>query len=212
APSPAPLFRRFSDFVLRRSPKPIQKGPSAFEMACGSRWDAGYLDALNWPVRSEQSQLVQSMITHGARLNAKDKDGLTPLHWATCTGRPETVQVLVEHGATINNISAECGLSPLELACLKSPDSVRLLLEHGANTNEQTRDGLRTALHCAVMMASAAPSLNDYKRTTEIIRQLLAHGANPNIRDSKGRTAGEAAQWEDCPELVPLLRKAEGKM
>jgi hypothetical protein len=207
-PPPESAFQRFWDYVRHRSSPPAKAGPTAFEMACGSRWDASYKDSVNWPKRPEWPQLVEVMLQHGANLNVPDKDGLTPLHWAAVTGRPETIRVLVDHGAAINKVSTVCDMTPLQLACIKSPESVRLLLDHGANVNEQTQDGFRTALQCAVVVASGAPTLDDYKKDTKVIQQLLAHGANPDTHNAKGRTAIETAQLEGCPELVPLLKQA----
>ncbi len=43
--------------------------------------------------------VARILLTHGADVNSKNENGLTPLHLASQLGFTELIRVLVEHGA-----------------------------------------------------------------------------------------------------------------
>jgi hypothetical protein len=85
-----------------------------------------------------------------------------------------------------------------------------LLARHGANVNAADKQTKRSALHTAAL----------YGRS-DIVRWLLAHGADPLAMNSDGKTprdlaeesAGEERSWA-CPKeglaiVIPMLEEAE---
>jgi len=51
----------------------------------------------------------------------------------------------------------------------------------------------------------------DEKYQIELAELMLAHGADPTIKDVDGRTPVDVAQKEENPELAAFLRKAAEK-
>ncbi|CAI6097695.1 unnamed protein product [Clonostachys chloroleuca] len=114
---------------------------------------------------------VTYLLSHGADIEAKNKDGQTPLLCAISTQHPNgfwkelTIKRLLDHGANPNFIT-ESGAS-----CLAEADSaevLKLLLEHGADI-------------------SATPGLMEpalKKMDADMVEVLLNAGVNPNYHDS----------------------------
>jgi ankyrin repeat protein len=64
----------------------------------------------------------------------------------------------------------------------------------------------------AAMSGLALVSKNSaYEPDKDIIKQLLDHGANPNLADKAGTTSLELAQTYQRPDLFILLKRAGGR-
>eukprot|EP00026_Physarum_polycephalum_P017727 Phypoly_transcript_19050.p1 GENE.Phypoly_transcript_19050~~Phypoly_transcript_19050.p1 ORF type:complete len:135 (+),score=22.87 Phypoly_transcript_19050:77-481(+) len=77
--------------------------------------DATGETALHWAARTGMISTVELLLSHGAKVNAKDTSGETPLHKAAWRNQTETVEVLIEHGASIDETSKD-GKKPYDLA------------------------------------------------------------------------------------------------
>lgn len=156
--------------------------------------------------------------------------GLTALLLASRDGHLEAVQALVEGGANVNQVSASEQSSPMVIAIANGHYTVgKYLLDRGANPNIANLDGL-TPLYATVNMRYApvswAPNpVTDQEKvdSLDLIRALLAKGANPNARltrklwfsptshntgwvDSAGSTAfWRAAQSSDIEAMKILV-------
>lgn len=85
---------------------------------------------------SDQCDVVQELVQHGANINAKKEDGFTPLMVACLNNSKSTVQFLLQKKAQINCKNGS-GLTALMLARAKGyNDIVRLLLGNGASIDE----------------------------------------------------------------------------
>ena len=119
----------------------------------------------------------------------------TALLFAARVGDVASVRHLLEAGADVNTTSAD-GMSALVLATVRGwPAVAQVLLEHGADPNA---DGAGyTALHWAAgsweteLTANSITPLRDHEWARlagltegklELVRALLAHGADPNAR------------------------------
>jgi tankyrase len=69
-------------------------------------------------------------------------------------------------------------------------DAVLLLIRAGANLNAQSKKGYTPLINCA---------------EPEVARVLLAHGADPSIRDADGKTALELARQYGMKEKEAVL-------
>jgi uncharacterized protein len=101
------------------------------------------------------------------------RGGATPLLFAVRVGDVESARLLLKAGADANDAQPD-GVTALVLAAHSGNGSVAaLLLDRGADPD--ALDAGYTALHAAVLRSDAS-----------LVKALLAHGANPNLRMTKG--------------------------
>jgi hypothetical protein len=125
--------------------------------------------------------------TEGQGLELGNCYGMTALHCAAVWGHTEIVEYLVSQGANATARDVD-GMTPLMDACMEGRlGAARVLVPHVGveGLQEQDKEGW-TALHFASRSGHA-----------EVMRFLLVSGANPRIRDTKGRTAAALAEEED---------------
>ncbi len=107
------------------------------------------------------------------RADVAPKGGSTPLLFAARSGDFESAKLLVSAGANVNDAAPD-GNSALVVAAYSGQRQVAaFLLDKDARPN--AADGGYAALHVAILRGDL-----------ELVRALLAHGANPNIRLTKG--------------------------
>jgi ankyrin repeat protein len=151
-------------------------------------------------------------------------NGVTPLLFAARVGDLESARILLQAGADVNETGND-GLSALTVATVRANVPLaKYLLERGANPN---LDGAGyTALHWAAGtweseltvrsitvhrpgVWETAAGLRDGK--LELVRALLAHGADPNARMRTGPFRLGTTKSPDRPELegaTPLILAA----
>jgi ankyrin repeat protein len=163
--------------------------------AARADWDR-YGASIDRVRRTLAAQMVRLLIAHGADIEARDKEGLTPLHCAAYQGHREIVEFLLAAGVDVNaravrdpepnSISREnptpddgfaTGVTPLHAAAVSGdPCVVEVLLAHGAKIQATNESGA-TPLHCAVQEAKLG-----------VVELLIAKGADVNVEDRGGAT------------------------
>jgi uncharacterized protein len=73
----------------------------------------------------------------------------------------------------------------------RSPTAVTTLIEHGANVNQACRRNGSTPLHRAATQTGAPGTAGKRQAAGEIIRILLAAGADPTIKNKLGKTPAD---------------------
>lgn len=136
--------------------------------------------------------IARELLTHGARLDARDALGRTPLHVALANGKVQAAELLLEHGA---EDELQALLFDLADEQALDPDSIALLKSRGADLNATDPDG-RAPLHRAVAAANL-----------KLAKQLISAGADVNLTDGSGKTALDIAQEQDEPTLETLLEQ-----
>lgn len=128
---------------------------------------------------------VKLVLEKGEDFNAKDDEGFTPLMAAAEVGAIEIMQLLLDRGAEVN-VTNEHGGTPLAGAVNSGTwEVVKLLLDKGAS----------------VELGEPSPLLiNKFSRDPQILKALLEHGANPNVKTETGET----------PLLMAVSRGDEG--
>jgi ankyrin repeat protein len=146
--------------------------------------------------------------------------GLSPLLYAARDGRLESAKLLVDAGAQIEQKDPN-GITPLLMSITNNHMNVaRFLIERGADINVIDWYG-RTPLWAAVetrnMDVDNASFENgvDREPALDLIKVLLARGANPNARTKEAppirrqmlRTTG-TLEWVDFTGQTPFLAAA----
>ncbi|XP_046748663.1 ankyrin repeat and sterile alpha motif domain-containing protein 1B-like isoform X3 [Diprion similis] len=145
--------------------------------------------------RAKRSGPLASL-RRGPGANVQDASGYSALHHAALNGHRDVVKILLQYEASTNVVDTK-GSSPLHLAAWAGDaEIVRLILCQGPsvpNVNLATKDN-ETALHCAAQYGH-----------TEVVTQLLQHGCDPSIRNSRGESALDLAAQYGRLETVELL-------
>jgi ankyrin repeat protein len=154
--------------------------------------------ALMWAASQRHADVTKMLIDAGAEVHARSRvypqtvvgeqtqrfgreelnytvlrGGSTPLLFAARSGDAASARLLLAAGANANDAMPE-GMSALVLSAHSGQTSVAtLLLEKGADPN--AAEAGYTALHAAVLRSDLT-----------LVNALLAHGANPNLRTTKG--------------------------
>jgi tankyrase len=143
------------------------------------------------------------------RAALKPGDALDGLLIATATAHDpeplvqiEVIRLLIRNGADVNERD-RVGVTPLHRAVrFRSPEAVRILLENGADPNAVDRRSRSSPLHRAVTETGAPSTAGKSKQVEEIVKLLLAHGADPTLRNKAGKTPRDYVRR---PEIDRLL-------
>ena len=145
--------------------------------------------------------MVKLFLEHGADINiTSDKIDNTPIMIASVKGYTDIVQLLIEKSNPDMTILNGYGGTALIPACERGHvDVVKLLLEKtNVKVNHINKPGWTAMLEAIVFS-------NGGKTQQEIVRLLLAHGADKNIADKNGITPLEHAKKMGFKELVDIL-------
>ena len=155
--------------------------------------------ALMWAVANRHREVVRVLIEGGANVSARARierrrmvvggdtamdvelGGSTPILFAARNGDLESAKRLMAAGADVNDAAPD-GTSLLAFAAHSGHGSfAAYLLEHGADPNAEASG--YSALHAAVLRGD-----------TDLVRALLARGANPNARLKRGTPMRRASK------------------
>ncbi len=148
--------------------------------------------ALIWAASENNAAAAAVLIRAGARTDWRSTGGFTPLLFATRAGHIETTRVLLGSGAEVNDTLPD-GTSALGLAIINAHyELAAVLLEAGADPNADAQGW--TALHQVAYTRRPNIGLSNpgavptgTMSSLELVSRLVAHGANPNARQTKER-------------------------
>jgi len=158
--------------------------------------------ALHWAVQRNDIELVTRLIRAGARVNVKNAYGSTPMAEAAVVASARLLEALIEAGADVESPNADGQTALMVVARTSQVDAARLLIQKGAKVNAVEKWRGQTAL----MWAAA-------QRQPAMVRELLAHGADANVRSTVNNwqrqvTAEPRAIYRPAGGLTPLLYAA----
>ncbi|VDB88203.1 unnamed protein product [Peniophora sp. CBMAI 1063] len=157
---------------------------------------------LHLAVRNGDVDVVGSLLSQGANLEALDTHGSTALFIAADMGKIDIARLLVTHGASV---SMECIDRPelrpwtiLQIAAHKGhADIVRLLLDNGADVDGHS-EGRPTPLYEAVN-----------EGFIDVVRLLLSRGACQVLREDNQTAlhvaASSSGSQDRALEIMPVL-------
>jgi len=165
---------------------------SGAEVNLGGQWGHTALMEANTAAK------VRLLVAHQAQVNAKDQEGQTALMHAVDRGDVEVVEALLETGADAAVRDAK-GATALLHAFLEPQrlEAGRVLLRAGVGEVNATNENGETAL-------MRAASLGEI----ELVRSLLARGADVNLVDVLGNSAAVFAYEKDQTAIQELLSKS----
>jgi len=175
-------------------------------------------------------EIVQSLIRAGASVNQTTANADSPLLQAASKGHAQVIVALVEAGASVNFARNKDGCTALLKACQKGfVEVVRCLLAAGADTNQTTTTAradsplIQAASfnHVRVVdeLVAAGVEIN-YARPkdgitalliacekgfVDVVRSLLAAGADPRLPTLSGWTPLATAKFYNFETVVALL-------
>jgi ankyrin repeat protein len=189
--------------------------------------------ALMWAAAEHHPAVVATLIAARADLQARTQKGFTALHFAAREGDLEITRLLLAAGVDVNIRSqpeatdkknrgaagdgneASAGSTPLLVATVRGHVPLALfLLEQGADPN--VGDAGFTPLHWAAGtwesgvanpvygFVDAMSGIPDRQAKLQLVRALIAHGANPNGRMTQ-RPPGFAGGYTDAIGATPFL-------
>tara|TARA_B100000809_G_C14902930_1_gene446920 strand:- start:147 stop:680 length:534 start_codon:yes stop_codon:yes gene_type:complete len=126
-------------------------------------------------------------------INAQDEYGVSALHNVMCEEQIETISFLIANGANMN-IKNNQGISPLHLVCYK--ENAELLIEAGADINQLDNQG-NSPLHIQASNGAGRE---------EIIKYLIAKGADKLLENELGQTAFDIAKKRFESKILELLK------
>jgi ankyrin repeat protein len=149
---------------------------------------------LMWAAVRDHEDVVRLMVGRGARLETRDRKGLTALLIAARWGSRKGVGALLDAGARIG-AADDIGWNALMWASFKGQtDMAALLLDRGASLEGRDPDG-RTPL----MLAAK-------KGHEKTVALLLGRGASLEARGPDGLTASDLALKNGYDDLARQMR------
>jgi ankyrin repeat protein len=166
---------------------------------------------LLYAARQNASGALRALRESGADLNATDPDNMTALLVAIINAHYDAAALLLDMGAD-PNIGDVAGMTPLYAAVdmdtfpdtpgrptprpsgrLDAVDIVKALLARGANPNATLNGPILVRVHDrgdGTLGAGAMPLMRAARKgDVEMMRALLAHGADPTLRTAAGTDA-----------------------
>lgn len=155
--------------------------------------------ALIAAARNDHPMIVQLLLKGGSDINAKDRGSWTALVWAVWEGYPEVVKLLLESGAAVNEQDSHGRTILMEAAARAQ----HLKTEENSPWYYDFWDQTLNLFGFRVWGPREPPS---GEKDPEVIKLLMAHGADVNARDKDGWTALKRAQKRGHKEIVELLK------
>ena len=134
---------------------------------------------------NDDLEMGRALIEAGSDVHSVDGHGNTPLHNSCYHNCPKFAALLISKGAEVNIHSKNLD-SPLDYACEAGHlEIIKLLIEAGADVNFCGENNW-SPLHNAACISR--------KIAIEIVRLLLASGANATAKSGNGQYASDVAE------------------
>lgn len=131
---------------------------------------------------------VKAILDSGVDVNGKNEHGMGSL----LTFEPTVTEYLLARGADPSIQTNENGVPVFAGLCYAtSVDCVKILLEHGVDPNLGRDESLESPLHHCLGGTHNPLGISADGDTEEILRLLVKHGADVNVRTRPGIESGQ---------------------
>lgn len=149
-------------------------------------------------VKTNNVNIIDTVVKCGTPVNERDNLGSTPLHMAVRWDATKSILKLLEMGIDVNaqNTSGKSALAESALSARMS--TAKVLLDNGADVNSSDTTG------CTILMDAIRA------QNKSVVKLLLKYNANASIQEINGVNAyHEAAKTGDL-DIINLIREAGG--
>ena len=150
--------------------------------------------ALEHAVRNANREMVQLLLSSGAKVNLKNSSGETVLLMFDGDATSDLMWDLINAGAKVNHKDDGGNTALMQAATADNLEALKALLDAGAEINAKNKPG-RTAL----MLAASEGHVN-------IVRTLVLAGADINVIDEDKMNALAHAAANDHTAVVRFLK------
>lgn len=168
------------------------------------------LDALYISVHKNNFEVAKFLVTHGAKINAKnEKYESTPLHEACWKGNIDIVKYLVDQGADVT-IKEKEGNTPIGFASREGHlEVVKYLLTNEKQMIDKWNSRIKPS-HDADNIGKTPLMWAAARGKIDVVKALISDGANFLSKNSQGQTAADLAQNEGHDKVVKYLQQIIG--
>ncbi|MFP5311140.1 MAG: ankyrin repeat domain-containing protein [Actinomycetes bacterium] len=149
--------------------------------------------------KANNAALVAGLIERGGNVNTKDSIQDSAFLYAGAEGFNDVLRLTLAAGADVASTNRYGGTALIPASEHGHVDTVKILIGAGVPVNHVNNLGW-TAMQEAILLNDGGP------RQQEVVRLLLAAGADPDIRDPEGRTALQNAERLGFGEIAALIR------
>jgi cytohesin len=170
--------------------------------------------------------LVEFLIARGAEINAGETNsGNRPLHYAVEKGHLEVIRALLDARADPNIQDSDFGFRPLHLAVMSGVSRAQreaTIAQFGPPVQQYMSLATAEEMIATLVAGRADPNLTDQihgqtplhvaadEGDAEAAAALIAHGADVNAKDRKGRTPADYATANGNAALAAYLSTPGG--
>lgn len=163
--------------------------------------DARRRTALLAATHANHVDAARLLIERGADVNAKDDIQDSPFLYAGARGRLEILRLTLAAGADLKSTNRYGGTALIPAAHYGHVDTVRELLKTRIDIDHVNRLGWTALLEAIILGDGGAAH-------TEIVRLLVAHGAQLQRADAQGVTPLAHAEQRGQRAIADILRRA----
>lgn len=148
--------------------------------------------------KANQIELARVLLEGGADPDAADAIQDSAFLYAGAEGLDEILALTIAHGAAVTSTNRFGGTALIPASEHAHVETVRILLDAGTPVDHINDLGW-TAMHEAIVLG------NGSDRHVEVVRMLLAAGANPYLADEQGVLPRELAAKRGLHSIVDVI-------
>lgn len=160
----------------------------------GAAVDSYPRDALPKAAAAGRLDIVQALLAQGVTTEGTDKSGRTAIMVSAIYGHTKIVQALLGAGANTEATNRDGWTALAKAACNGDLPTTLVLITAGAQVNTSDVDQWTPLMWAAI------------RNKANIVRALLAGGADPTYRNTSGNTAEDLSVGDKNQEAGRILR------